>query len=572
MLGLPPFLIFFFGALVVAVTKGHVRRGVLLVIPVIGGLNLLGLEEGAVEFEMLGYTLVPFELGPADSEDARLAMLFGYLFHLAAFLGNLFALHLEKKDGAGVQHTAAVLYAGAAIGAVYTGDLISLFVFWEMLALTSVFLIWARKTERSFRSGFRYLVIHVLSGVLLLSGALMLAYETGSIAFGPISLDGSIAGWVILFAFGIKAAFPLLHTWITDAYPEGTPTGTVFLSAFTTKVAVFALVKTFAGADVLIYVGVTMTCFPIFYAVIENDLRRVLSYSMINQIGFMVTGVGLGTALALNGAVAHAFADVIFKGLLFMTMGSVLQMTGRINGSDLGGIYKTMPITATFCVIGAMAISAFPLFSAFITKSMVMASALEEGHVWIWPFLLFASAGVLEHAGIKIPYFAFFGHDSGIRAKEPPKNMLYAMGIGAVLCVVIGSFPGLLYSLLPFEAEYHPYDVTHVLTQMQLLVFGALAVVWLMKRGIYPPEVRALNIDVEWTYRWLGPRLVGVIGRAVARVDSAVRGRVLGAVRGTLRGAFRSHGPQGILARTWPTGSMILWVAALLATFLVFYF
>ncbi|SVA57847.1 uncharacterized protein METZ01_LOCUS110701, partial [marine metagenome] len=222
----PPVLIFLVGALVVALTKGHVRRVVLLAIPVIGALNLLGLEDGAtIELELLSYTLVPFEVDD-------LAMMFGYLFHLAAFLGNLFALHLEKKDGAGVQHTAAVLYAGSAIGAVYTGDLISLFVFWELLALTSVFLIWARKTERSFHAGFRYLVIHVLSGVLLLSGALMLAHETGSIAFGPISLDGSMAGWVILIAFGIKAAFPLLHTWITDAYPEGTPTGTVFLSAF----------------------------------------------------------------------------------------------------------------------------------------------------------------------------------------------------------------------------------------------------------------------------------------------------------------------------------------------------
>jgi multicomponent Na+:H+ antiporter subunit D len=563
----PPVLIFFVGALIVAVTKGHVRRGVLLAIPVVGALNLLGLEIGeTIEIEMLGYTLVPFKVD-------RLAMMFGYLFHLAAFLGNLFALHLEKEEGAGVQHTSAMLYAGSAIGAVYTGDLISLFVFWELLALTSVFLIWARKTERSFRVGFRYLVIHVLSGVLLLSGALMLAHETGSIAFGPIELGGSMAGWVILLAFGIKAAFPLVHNWITEAYPEGTPTGTVFLSAFTTKVAVFALVRTFAGADVLIYVGVTMTCFPIFYAVIENDLRRVLSYSMINQIGFMVTGVGLGTALALNGAVAHAFADVIFKGLLFMTMGSVLKMTGRINGSDLGGLYKTMPITATLCVIGAMAISAFPLFSAFITKSMVMTAALEEGHLWVWPFLLFASAGVLEHAGIKIPFFAFFGHDSGIRAKEPPKNMLAAMMIGAVLCVVIGSFPSLLYSLLPFEAEYHPYDVTHVVTQLQLLLFGALAVVWLMKRGLYPPEIPSLNIDAEWTYRWLAPRLIRSVGGAVARADSAVRNKVLGVVRGAVRGAQRGAGPQGILARTWLTGSMIMWVTILLAAYLlVFYF
>tara|TARA_Y100000590_G_scaffold111258_1_gene126844 strand:+ start:676 stop:2367 length:1692 start_codon:yes stop_codon:yes gene_type:complete len=562
---MPPFVIFLIGSLVVAFTRGYVRRVVLLAVPVLGALNLLNVQEGTViQVEVLGYTLLPFVVTP-------LGMLFGWLFHLAAFLANLYALHLDEGDHPGVQHTSAMLYAGAALGAVFSGDLISLFVFWELLAFTSVFLIWARGTESSLRSGFRYLVIHVLSGVLLLSGALMRAHSTGSIEFGHIGLDGSIAAWIILIAFGIKAGFPFLHNWLTDAYPQGTPTGTVFLSAFTTKVAVFALVKSFAGEEILIYVGVVMTCFPIFYAVIENDLRRVLSYSMINQIGFMVTGVGIGTALALNGAVAHAFADVIFKGLLFMSMGSVLQMTGRINGSDLGGLYKTMPITATFCIVGAMAISAFPLFSAFVTKSMIMAAALEEGYVWIWPFLLFASAGVLEHAGIKIPFFAFFGHDSGIRAKEPPKNMLAAMFIAAILCIGIGSFPGFLYAILPFAVEYNPYDATHVLTQMQLLFFGALSVLWLMKAGIYPPELKSVNLDAEWSYRWLAPRLIRSIGGAMARVDLSIRGIVIGVLQGALAGIVRSHDTKGIMARTWTTGGMIFWVVVLLGTYLVFY-
>ena len=225
----------------------------------------------------------------------------------------------------------------------------------------------------------------------------------------------------------------------------------MFLSAFTTKVAVYALARSFAGADVLVIVGTAMTFFPIFYAVLENDLRRVLGYSMVNQIGFMIAGIGIGTALAVNGAVAHAFADVIFKGLLFMSMGAVLTMTGRSKGTDLGGLYKTMPITATLCIFGAAAISAFPLFSAFVTKSMIMVAAIEEHHYIVWLFMLFASAGVLEHAGIKIPYFAFFAHDSGIRTKEPPKNMLIAMSIGAVLCVLIGMFPMQFYTLLPYE-------------------------------------------------------------------------------------------------------------------------
>jgi multicomponent Na+:H+ antiporter subunit D len=559
---LPPAAIFFLGAILVAVSRGKIRSGLMLLVPVLGALNLRALDPDAIlTLNVLGYDLIPFQV-------TGLSMLFGYLFHLAAFLGNLFSIHLKDREHAGLQHTSALLYAGSALGAVYAGDLISLFVFWEILALSSAFLIFARGTESSFRAGFRYLVIHVLSGVLLLSGALMRAHETGSIAFDHIGLDGSMASWVILLAFGIKAGFPFLHNWLTDAYPEGTPTGTVFLSAFTTKVAVFALVRSYAGTEVLIYVGVLMTFFPIFFAVIENDLRRVLSYSMINQIGFMVTGVGIGTALALNGTVAHAFADVIFKGLLFMTMGAVLQMTGRINGSDLGGLYKTMPITAGFCIVGAMAISAFPLFSAFITKSMVMAAALEEGYIWVWPFLVFASAGVLEHAGIKIPYFAFFGHDSGIRAQEPPKNMLFAMGIAAILCIVIGSFPGLLYSILPFEAEYHPYDLTHVVTQLQLLFFGVLAVVFMMKKGSYPPEIRAINLDVDWVYRWLGPRLVKNIGGTVQRIDNSIRENSLTVLDGVLVLAEKFHGPKGLLARSLPAGNMVMLVVVLLAFYL----
>jgi multicomponent Na+:H+ antiporter subunit D len=417
------------------------------------------------------------------------------------------------------------------------------------------------------RSGIRYLLVHVISGVLLLAGALMRVGEPGGIGFGAIGLDGSPAGWLILLAFGIKAAFPLLHTWLTDAYPEGTPTGTVFLSAFTTKVAVYALARGFAGTELLVYVGAVMTCFPIFYAVVENDLRRVLGYSMINQIGFMITGIGIGTALAVNGAVAHAFNDVIFKGLLFMTMGSVLRMTGRINGSDLGGLYKTMPLTAACCIVGAASISAFPLFSGFVSKSMVMAAALDAGYVWVWPALLFASAGVFHHAGIKIPYFAFFGHDSGIRTADPPRNMLAAMFIAASLCIVIGVFPErTLYRLLPFATAYTPFDVTHVVTQTQLLFFGALAFVALQKTGIYPAELRSVNLDADWLWRRAAPAVSRPIADAIAGADHAVRGAVVDTLAAGLRTAERS---QGLLARSWPTGSMVLWVAVLLAAYLL---
>ena len=582
---LPPFVLFFVGAVVIAFTRGTVRKVLILAIPLVGGLNLwFGVEPGLhLQFDLLGYTLTPYR---AD----KLSLLFGYLFHLAAFLGFVYALHLGDgapegsvagevgeddivgNASAGLQHVAAMVYAGSALGAVFAGDFITLFIFWELLAISSAFLVWARKSERSYATGFRYLIIHVISGVLLLSGALMLAHETGSIEFGHVGLAGTgAAGWILLLSFGIKAGFPLLHNWITEAYPESTPTGTVFLSAFTTKVAVYALARSFVGTDVLIYIGTAMTFFPIFYAVLENDLRRVLGYSMINQIGFMVAGIGIGTSMAVHGAVAHAFADVIFKGLLFMSMGAVMTMTGRTKGTDLGGIYKTMPFTAGLCIVGASAISAFPLFSAFVTKSMIMVAAIEEGHYIVWLFMLFASAGVLEHAGIKIPFFSFFAHDSGIRAKEPPRNMLIAMSIGAVLCVLIGVFPAQFYTLLPYEMDYHPYDLRHVVTQLQLLAFGALGFITLVKSGVYPDEKRAIHVDAEWFYRKAGPWLVGIVGRAVTRVDVYVRSSVLEFVGSIMHGAKRTHGPVGPLAKSWPTGSMVLWVAILLVAYLLFY-
>ena len=564
---IPPFLIFFAGALVVPFLRHvpRVRMAWLLLIPVLGALNVMGVQEGyEYQLQFLGYTLTPVR---AD----RLSLLFGYLFHLGAFISIIYSLHLKKGDSPTLQHTSAVIYAGSALGAVFAGDFITLFVFWELLAVSSVFLIWARRSPRAVSAGRRYLLVHIVSGVTLLAGAMVHAHQTGSLEFGPMGLDG-LAGWLVLLAFGVKAAFPLLHSWLIDAYPEGTPTGTVFLCAFTTKVAVYALARGFAGTEALIYIGAAMACFPIFYAVIENDLRRTLGYSMINQIGFMICGIGVGTHLAINGAVSHAFNDVLFKGLLFMAMGAVMHMTGKTKASELGGLYKTMPITATLCIIGALSISAVPLFNAFVSKSMIMSALLEGHYNWIWPVMLFASAGVVEHAGIKIPYFAFFAHDSGIRTREPPWNMLVAMGIGAAACLAIGIWPKLLYGMLPYAVDYEPYTYTHILTQIQLLCFaiGAVAAFHLWK--LYPAEIPSVNLDADWVYRRAAVKVTRWTGSVVAAVDGAFRRRVLHTVDRTLRGAFRSHGPQGILARTWPAGSMVLWVSILLAAFLFLQF
>jgi len=562
MIEIPPFIPFFLGALLVFLTRGNLRGVIMVTIPIVSALHLSMLPEGIhLQFIFFDYQLTPYRVD-------KLSLMFGYVFHIAALIGIIYSLHLRDT----MQQVSAMMYAGSGLGAVFAGDLLTLFVFWELLAFTSVFLIWARRTQRSYVAGMRYLIIQVLSGVILLVGSLFYIVENGTLAFGYIGVDG-IAGWLIFIAFGIKSAFPIVHNWLTDAYPEATVTGTVFLSAFTTKVAVYALARAYPGTELLVYIGAAMTCFPIFFAVIENDLRRVLAYSLINQVGFMVVGIGIGTALSINGAVSHAFNDVIFKGLLFMSMGAVLHMTGRINGSELGGLYKTMPKTTILCIVGAASISAFPLFSGFVSKSMVMSAALKEGYDWIWLMLLFASAGVFHHAGIKIPYFAFFAHDSGIRANDPPKNMLLAMTIAASLCIAIGIYPAALYTLLPYDTGYNPYDATHVLAQTQLLFFSALAFVWLNLKGIYPPELRSTNLDFDWLYRRALPTVLQNMFTFIWQADRTLRQKLKLKLNVYLTYIAEKNNRLNILlSQNYPSGSMAMWVAVVLASYLFLIF
>ncbi len=563
---LPPFLPLLIGSIAAIFLRGHLRSAIMLLAPIWGALQLAGLEHGIYwSMDFMGYQLEPVRVD-------KLSIMFGYLFHLAAFIAVIYALHVKDT----LQHVAGLSYAASALGAVFAGDLLTLFVFWEMLALTSVFLIWARRTDRAYGAGMRYIIMKVLSGVLLLAGALIFIKHTGSARFTEIGLDHdgalSLGAWLIFIAFGIKCAFPFLHNWLTDAYPEATPTGTIFLASFTTKVAVYALARGFPGTELLVWIGVTMACFPIFFAVIENDLRRVLAYSLINQVGFMVVGIGIGTSLALNGAVAHAFNDVIFKGLLMMTMGAVLHMTGRINGSELGGLYKSMPKTTILCIVGAASISAFPLFSGFVSKSMIMSAAVAQGYDVVWLLLLFAAAGVFHHAGIKIPYFAFFAHDSGIRTTEPPKNMLLAMAIAAGLCIVIGTFPAqTVYALLPWEATYQPYDITHVLTQLQLLFFSALAFVWLNKKNLYPPELPSTNLDADWLYRKWAPSYIVPFYLSLVDIKEKFGKWVHELVSAAINSSYdrEKDQPKGYFAQLWPTETMVAWVAILLTGILL---
>ena len=489
----PPGFIMIVGAILVPFLPHIIRQIYMIGLILISSYTLtlgFGIHSS---IDILGFQFILFQ---ADN----LTLPFAIIFHIAAALNVIYGAH--EKDWR--QHTSIISYGGAAIAALHAGDLFTLFIWWEATAITSVFLILAGNTSRSYKSAIRYIVIQVTSGMLLLAGAVILLSTDGSALFTKLDVN-SLPGLLIFIAFGIKAAFPFLNGWLQDSYPEATVIGTVALSAFTTNLAIFAFARSFPGTEQLIYIGAVMTIFPVFFAVIENDLRRVLAFSLNNQLGFMIVAIGIGSELAINGAVAHAFAHIIYKSLLFMSMGAVLYRTGTAKASELGGLFKSMPLTATFCIVGAMSISAFPLFSGFVAKSFVMSALGAEGLFIVYLMLLFASAGVLEHSGIKIPFFAFFAHDAGHKVKEAPINMLIAMGICAIICIAIGIFPDQFYQLLPYQIDYHAYDLSHVVGQLQLLMFAILAFVVLWKLKLYPPEIDSTVLNTDWLYRKMLP-------------------------------------------------------------------
>ena len=551
----PPGLILVVGALLLPAFRGTARSALLLLLPILTLVSVWAIPDGtALSMSFMGY-----ELAPVHS--TALGRLFATVFSIMAFAGGLFALNRASVT----ELSAAFAYAGSAIGVTFAGDLITMFVFWELMAVGSTVVIWSSDQAGAYRASMRYLMIHLMGGVLLMFGVIGHIVDTGSVTFTAMQPD-SLAHWMILAGFLVNAGAPPLGAWIADAYPEASATGMVFLSAFTTKTAVFALMVGFPGAGILIPIGLYMAVYGIFYALLENDMRRILAYSIVNQVGFMVTAVGIGSEMALNGAAAHAFTHIIYKALLLMSAGSVLVMTGKRKCTDLGGLFRTMPFTATAGIIGALAISSFPFTSGFVSKSLTNQSAADAHLLVPWLILTAASAGVFLHAGIKFPWFVFFQKDSGLRPPEPPFQMRLSMGILAAACIGLGVWYQPLYALLPYGTDYQPYTALHLVQQFQLLLFSGLAfflLLPLMKRTL------TISLDFDWFYR--------VFGAAVARGAAAATGSTLAAVEGGLRrqveglisSLFRAHGPRGALARSWPARSMVLWVAVLLAALLI---
>ena len=553
-----PSFILIFGALLLPIVRGWARSALVLALPLITLGAIWQVGDGV----QMTVQFLDYELELVDG--SNLSRLFATIFAIMAFAGGLFALNQKRV----IELSAAFAYAGSAIGVALAGDIITVFMYWELMAIGSTMVVWSGRTPEAGRAAMRYALVHLFGGVVLLVGVIAYIQDTGSIDFTLMGAN-SFATWMILIGFLINTGAPPLSAWLPDAYPEASWSGTVFLSAFTTKTAVYVLLVGFAGEQILIWIGVYMIFYGIVYALLENDMRRILSYSIINQVGFMVVGAGIGTEMAINGAASHAFTHIIYKALLLMSAGSVMYMTGgKRKCTDLGGLFQSMPLTTIAGIIGALAISSFPWTSGFVSKSMTNQAAYDTEMMVVWLCLMAASAGVFLHAGIKFPWFVFFQKDSGLRPKDPPWNMKAAMVLFSILCIWLGVQPGPLYALLPFPTEYEPYTSAHVYEMLQLLLYAGLAffvLLPLMKRKL------TITLDFDWLYRKLAVDSAASIAVTISKLLGGcvwVRDNLVNAV---IDLASHHHNPKGILARTTPAGVMMFWVVVVLFAYLAMY-
>ena len=563
---LSPALVLLAAALLIGPARGHWRTSVVLIAPLATLWMIWQVPDGvAATLTFLDYQIEPIEGSP-------LRRLFATVFALMVFAGGLYAFRQARW----YELAAAYAYAAGAVGVSFAGDLITLFLYWELMAIFSTVVVWCGGTPAARAAGIRYAIMHLLGGVVLKVGIEGVVIHTGSIDIRPM-LATNFDTWMIMTGILINAAAPPVSAWLADAYPESSPTGSVFLSAFTTKTAVLALIMLFPGEPILVGVGLFMVMYGIIYALLENDARRILAYSIVNQVGFMVCAVGIGTQMALNGAAAHAFAHIIYKALLFMSAGVVVYRTGKNKCSELGGLFRTMPLTTLCGIVGALAISGFPLTSGFTTKTMISQAAADESLVVVYFLLAAASAGVFLHAGIKFPWFVFFQRDSGLRPKDAPWNMAAAMLLFAALCILIGVFPDRFYRFLPYPVDYEAYTPGKVVFYLQLLLFSGLAFFLLLPLMRRTPTI---SLDTDWLWRvalartakhtysrleewgraselWISGQLVDLRARARLYFDTPTA---------------KTEGGWRFFARSLPIGTTALWIAILLTGYVLAYY
>lgn len=553
----PGLLLMLAGLILPALPSWRLRQALVLIAPVLALLLAWQLPaEGQLTTVWMGLDLTPMKM------DA-LARPFVLIFCLAGALCGLFMLHLRTR----LEPAAMLIYAGAAVAAVLAGDLLSLFVYWEATALASALIILANGAG-TLRIVQHYLLVQISSGLLLLAGAVVQLDERGQLGFVALEPNG-LAGALILLAFGIKAAFPLLHNWLHHAYPAASATGAVVLSVFTTKLAIYALARGYAGSEILIPVGAVMALGAAILGNFEDDLRRRVTYALQTQLGLMTAAIGIGSELAINAAVAHAVIGVLYIALLLMGLGVVLHQHGRISARACGGLSRGMPLTTALSLIACASLVALPLTAGYVSKSPLFSAAEHGSTPWLYALFMLASLGVLWHSGLALPAQTFFGpRKLADAAAAIPLNMHLAMLMTGVLVMAPAAAPALLYAAMPYPMDYTLYKPAALIQQLLSIGIPALIFIllWRARRVPLPRPGGTPDSDKlgAWLWRRLAPPL-SAAAQALTQHTGAALQQLGSRTLNRIQGAF----DEQALTRVWPLASGGLLLMILLGAWLL---
>ena len=521
---------FFLLALILPFFRGRFWRWLLFLPPLSAIVLVFRMKLGS--YWALSYVGQKLVLGRVDT----LSMSFLILFSLMTFICTIFAFNVREK----AHHVASLFYMGASLACILAGDYWTLYIFWQIMTVSSAFLIWFSRRPRSAQAGFRYMLLLLLSSVLLLAGILMRQRVTGTFVFGPADTHMMWHfDWLILTAFCINGAVVPFHAWLTDAYPEATVAGAVFLSVFTTKTAIYTLTRCFVGLEFLVVLGAVMAVYGAFYALTANHIRRILAYLMISQGGFMLAGIGMDTGMGLEGALALVYAHTFYNALLFMAAGCLIHTLKEDHLTSLGGLAPRTPFILACTMVGALSMSAMPLLNGFVSIPLILEACWQKT-----PFstmiLALAMAGVFMAVGLRLPYFVFWSKKPQ-KLEKPvklPLNMTAAMVLTALFCFIQGIFPQLIYRWMPQPLGVNPFTLRKILGAF--LFLALISILFIFVRERLAPTTRRLP-DFDLLYRFVGRVIMTLLARPLAWMDGVwtdvYRTVALRATTGTARAA-----------------------------------
>ena len=466
-------------------------------------------EESSLPYELAPY--IKMEFIHLDS----LAWTFMLVFCIIAVLNGIYGIGIQHRYECGM----SMVYAGSVMGVILAGDCLSLIFFWEISAFASMYVVYCKHDRASARASFRYILMHAFGGNMLLAGLIIYMFHYGNTLGHLSECVGEPCFWLIAVGIAVNAAIPPLHAWLPDAYPESTATGTVYLSSFTTKAAIYLMLRMMSGLTDLVWIGAIVAIYGACMAIMENGIRRLLAYHIVSQLGMMIAAAGAGEAIGIDAATAHAFTNILFKGVLMMGAGAVIYATGRSNITELGGLAKKMPVTAVCFLISSLAIAGLPGLSGFVSKALIMDAIHEAGYTV--PALLLTAGGVgtLLSITLKINYFVFFGPCEDEKVSEVtrkiPFSMKLAMILGTAATIAIGVFPQKFYSLMPYSTIVEPYHMGHVLEYIAIFIGGSIPFFLYIKK-MKPHE--EITVDFDWFYRKPFNTLIQWISHVLERI------------------------------------------------------